>query len=82
MKLAAKHEEILGQLTRYALTGGLASLIGISEATLIAALTVGVAGVATFTLVPSIRDYAREPAQDSSAWGGPAATPVVAREPT
>lgn len=29
MKLVAKHEEILGQLTRYALTGGLASLVNI-----------------------------------------------------
>lgn len=29
MKLIARHEEIWGQLTRYALTGGLASLVNI-----------------------------------------------------
>ena len=52
------------------LTGGLASLIGIPEATFVSALMVGVVGVIAYSLLPSLRDYAREPAAQRSAGVG------------
>lgn len=51
------------------LTGGLADLIGIPEATFFAALSVGMVAVIAYSLLPSLRDYAREPAaKESPAW--------------
>ena len=58
------------------ITGGLASLIGIPEATFVSALTVGVVGVIAYSVLPSVRDYAREPAvRETPVWVPPA--PVV-----
>jgi predicted MFS family arabinose efflux permease len=52
------------------LTGGLADLIGIPEATFVSALSVGIVAVLAFSLLPSLRDYAREPApKEAPAWG-------------
>jgi predicted MFS family arabinose efflux permease len=58
-------------------TGAAASAIGISEATFIAALLVGVVAVVAWILMPSVRDYARDPAAPRPAWGPPP-TPAVA----
>ena len=61
------------------LTGGLASLIGIPEATFVSALMVGIVGVIAYSLLPSARDYAREPApKETPVWVPPA--PAVPSE--
>ena len=63
------------------LTGALASLIGISEATLVSALVVGVVAIFVYSFLPSVRDYAREPAaREAPVWVPPPAP--VAREPS
>jgi len=62
-------------------TGALASLIGIPEATLVSALVVGVVAIFVYSFLPSVRDYAREPAaREAPVWVPPPAP--VAREPS
>ena len=59
------------------ITGAIASAIGISEATFIAAVLVGVVAVVGWSVLPSVRDYARDPATSKPAWGPGAPAPVA-----
>jgi MFS family permease len=59
--------------------GGLASIFGIPEATIFGAAFVGVVAVLAYSLMPSVRDYVREPGpKGTPAWSVQAPPAAVA----